>query len=195
MKSDDSSFFHRRGQRVRNSAAGRGSFGGHQTVPCKPHPGTSESGSDERLNSWKEIAAFMRRSVHSVRHWEKEEGLPVHRRQVRCRGKTVYAFKKELCDWWITDPSMERASDGWMDSWKEIAVYLRRSVRSARRWEKAKGLPVHRHFHAKGGSVYAYREDLDAWRNSQGSETERSERPPALRFRRRRSPSSLEYGD
>ena len=50
-----------------------------------------------------------------------------------------------------------------LDSWKEIAVYLHRSERSVRRWEKDERLPVHRHMHSKSGSVYAYREELDRW--------------------------------
>src|SRR5262249_2649035 len=50
-----------------------------------------------------------------------------------------------------------------LDSWKEIAAYLGREVRTAQRWEKLEGLPVHRHHHYKLGSVYAYRSELEAW--------------------------------
>lgn len=49
-------------------------------------------------------------------------------------------------------------------SWKAIAAYLDCSVRSARRWEAEEGLPVHRHMHKAQGTVYAYPEELDAWR-------------------------------
>jgi hypothetical protein len=51
-----------------------------------------------------------------------------------------------------------------LDSWKEIAAYLRRSVRCVQRWERAEGLPVLRHQHAKGATVYAYRHEVDQWR-------------------------------
>jgi hypothetical protein len=34
-----------------------------------------------------------------------------------------------------------------LESWKEIASYLRRTVRTVQRWEAAEGLPVHRHVH------------------------------------------------
>jgi len=51
-----------------------------------------------------------------------------------------------------------------LDSWKEIAAYLRRSVRCAQRWERMEGLPVLRHRHAKGATVYAYRHEVDRWR-------------------------------
>jgi tetratricopeptide (TPR) repeat protein len=53
-----------------------------------------------------------------------------------------------------------------LDSWKEIAAYLRRDERTVRRWEKSEGLPVHRHPHCKQSSVYAYRVELDAWWNN-----------------------------
>jgi TolB-like protein/Tfp pilus assembly protein PilF len=50
-----------------------------------------------------------------------------------------------------------------LDSWKEIASYLRRDVRTVQRWEKKEGLPVHRHLHDKLGSVYAYHNELTEW--------------------------------
>ena len=56
-----------------------------------------------------------------------------------------------------------RPSDDRLDSWKEIAAYLDRDVTTVQRWEKREGMPVHRHVHDKMGSVYASREELDAW--------------------------------
>lgn len=50
-----------------------------------------------------------------------------------------------------------------LDSWKEIAAYMRRDVTTVQRWERREGMPVHRHIHDKLGSVYASRRDLDAW--------------------------------
>src|SRR6266851_1593494 len=51
-----------------------------------------------------------------------------------------------------------------LDSWKEIASYLGRSVRTVQQWELTEELPVHRLQHSKYGSVYAFRSELDAWR-------------------------------
>src|SRR3954465_3580871 len=51
-----------------------------------------------------------------------------------------------------------------LDSWKEIATYLRREARTVQLWEKKGGLPVHRHFHQQLGSVYAFRSEVDRWR-------------------------------
>jgi len=50
-----------------------------------------------------------------------------------------------------------------LDSWKEIAAYLRRDIRTVQRWEKKEGLPVHRHQHHSLGSIYAYRKELAEW--------------------------------
>jgi TolB-like protein/Flp pilus assembly protein TadD len=50
-----------------------------------------------------------------------------------------------------------------LDSWKEIATYLKRDPRTVRRWERAEGLPVHRHQHGKKASVYAFAHEIDTW--------------------------------
>jgi Tol biopolymer transport system component len=50
-----------------------------------------------------------------------------------------------------------------LDSWKEIASYLGRGVRTVQRWEREEGLPVHRLAHEKRGSVYADKHEVDAW--------------------------------
>ena len=36
----------------------------------------------DRLDSWKEVAVHLGRSTRTVQRWEKEEGLPVHRREI-----------------------------------------------------------------------------------------------------------------
>ncbi len=56
-------------------------------------------------------------------------------------------------------PSPERQ----LESWKEIAAHLGRTIRTVQRWEQTEGLPVHRHEHHKRSSVYAYTADLDKW--------------------------------
>ena len=50
-----------------------------------------------------------------------------------------------------------------LDSWKTIAAYLGRSVRTAVRWADERGLPVH---HVPGGkrhAVFAYSDEIDSW--------------------------------
>lgn len=66
-----------------------------------------------------------------------------------------------------------------LNSWKEIAAYLRTSVRTVQRWERSEGLPVRRHSHANGGTVWANSQDLDQWLS------DRSRPAEALPARRR----------
>lgn len=49
-------------------------------------------------------------------------------------------------------------------SWKEIAVYLSRDVRTCLRWEKDLNLPVHRiNKHSSHSKVFAYKSEIDNW--------------------------------
>src|SRR6266550_1070389 len=59
---------------------------------------TSAPGATDRLDSWKEIAAYLNRDESTVRRWE-EEGLPVHRRAHK-KQASVYAYKSEIDAWW-----------------------------------------------------------------------------------------------
>ena len=54
----------------------------------------------------------------------------------------------------------------WLRGWKKIAAYLGRDVRSAQRYEKTRGLPVHREAGDGGpgaASVFAFPGELDEW--------------------------------
>lgn len=52
----------------------------------------------QRLDSWKEIAAFLGRAERTVKRWETERGLPV--RRVPGGGRSaVFAYTNELADW------------------------------------------------------------------------------------------------
>ena len=54
-----------------------------------------------------------------------------------------------------------------------------------RRWEEKEGLPVHRQQHDKRGSVYAYRWELDEWRESRRQLMEVENQPAAKAGSRR----------
>jgi TonB family protein len=61
-------------------------------------------------------------------------------------------------------PNLVRSlAENRLDSWKEIAAYLRREVRTVQRWEKTAGLPIHRFLVEKHGLIYAFKSELDAW--------------------------------
>ena len=53
---------------------------------------------EDRLDSWKEIAAYLNRDVTTVQRWEKREGMPVHR-HLHDRMGSVYASRAELDAW------------------------------------------------------------------------------------------------
>jgi Tol biopolymer transport system component len=58
----------------------------------------SEQSPKDRLDSWKEIAAYLDRDVTTVQRWEKREGMPVHRHLHGQLG-SVYALRSELDAW------------------------------------------------------------------------------------------------
>jgi Tol biopolymer transport system component len=74
------------------------------SVQATPSSRIGADGQGRRLESWKEIAAYLGRDVTTVRRWERHEGLPVHRLLHRKLG-SVYAYTAELDAWRI-----ERAS-------------------------------------------------------------------------------------
>jgi pentatricopeptide repeat protein len=62
----------------------------------EPSPVTPQS--EDRLDSWKAIAAYLGRDVTTVQRWEKRETMPVHRHVHDKRG-SVYALAPELDAW------------------------------------------------------------------------------------------------
>lgn len=65
-----------------------------------------------------------------------------------------------------------------LDSWKEIASYVKRQIRTVQRWEITEGLPIHRHQHSKHGSVYAYKSEIEVWwKARQGASKQRHPEP------------------
>ncbi|MGO8794875.1 MAG: hypothetical protein ACLQLC_08640 [Candidatus Sulfotelmatobacter sp.] len=61
-------------------------------------PANLDPADGKRLDSWKEIAAFLGRAERTVKRWENERGLPVHRVPGSGRG-SVFAYSNELVDW------------------------------------------------------------------------------------------------
>jgi len=76
----------------------------------------------------------------------------------------------------FNEQAMRPGEETPLESWKEIAAYLQRDVKTAHRWEKREGLPIHRHLHKSRASVYAYPSELDAWRANREPDTG-AERP------------------
>jgi len=60
---------------------------------------------------------------------------------------------------------------GRLNSWKAIARHLGRDVRTAMRWEKEAGMPIHRIPGPRDGrSVFAYVAELDTWLSGLGEQ-------------------------
>ena len=53
--------------------------------------------------------------------------------------------------------------DAKLESWKEIATFFDRDLRTVIRWEKELGLPIHRYPGKSKGRVYALESELKAW--------------------------------
>ena len=79
--------------------------------PAEPANRRDAAPAGSRLDSWKEIAAYLHRDVTTVRRWEKRERLPVHR-HVHDKLGTVYAFKSEIDEWWLGRGNHVGESDG-----------------------------------------------------------------------------------
>ena len=73
-----------------------------------------------RLESWKEIAAYLQRDVSTVIRWEKHEHLPVHRQHHLSRS-SIYAYPGELEAWRAhRKPAAESKRSTW---WRSIPAF------------------------------------------------------------------------
>jgi len=68
------------------------------SVEAVSTPNTHPDLRGRRLESWKEIAAYLGRDVTTVRRWERREGLPVYR-ILHSKLGSVYAYTTELDAW------------------------------------------------------------------------------------------------
>ena len=84
---------------------------------------------------------------------------PPNNRSVRSRQRTA----DDVVRFPVTRTPADQRATGLLTSWKNIAAYLDRGVRTVQRWERTLGLPVHR---MKGGQlapVFAYEHEVDRW--------------------------------
>jgi hypothetical protein len=59
---------------------------------------SNRGGQDDRLDSWKKIASYLKRDVSTVQRWERREAMPVHRHLHDKQG-SVFAFLGDRA-WW-----------------------------------------------------------------------------------------------
>jgi TolB-like protein/Tfp pilus assembly protein PilF len=92
---------------------------------------------------------------------------------------TCLSMPSDITD--LRDRPAEPPSVDRLNSWKEIAAYLKHSERTVRRWQE-EGLPVHRHAHKQRAGVYAYKPELDAWWGDDHTRLKELERAKAARL-------------
>jgi TolB-like protein/Flp pilus assembly protein TadD len=80
------------------------------SVQATSSPRTGADARGRRLESWKEIAAYLGRDVTTVRRWERREGLPVYR-LLHLKLGSVYAYTTELDAWRDKRATSTDASD------------------------------------------------------------------------------------
>src|SRR6202166_1800940 len=64
-----------------------------------PNGASNRGQLDDRLDSWKKIASYLKRDVSTVQRWERRESMPVHRHLHDKQG-SVFAFRTEVDAWW-----------------------------------------------------------------------------------------------
>ena len=79
------------------------------------------------LQGWKEIASYVARDVRTVRRWEKDRGLPVHRLPGGGRA-VVYAVSAELDRWMGHEPQENSSSAPSLSDTREHQPVLRPSA-------------------------------------------------------------------
>jgi len=94
---------------------------------------TSFPSPKSRLNSWKEVSAFLGKSERTVRRWEAERGLPVRRLPGAARS-SIYVDVEELQAWLDTtvpEPEVDHtpqssdpAASNRATPWRHPAVFL-----------------------------------------------------------------------
>jgi phage terminase Nu1 subunit (DNA packaging protein) len=84
-------------------------------------------------------------------------------------------------------------NDEVLNSWKEVASYLGRGVRTVQRWEQELGLPVRRPRGKSRSAVIAFKSELDNWlhhapaenlNNHEGHSEEKAPAVPPLKYSR-----------
>ena len=63
----------------------------------------------------------------------------------------------------LESPNRGSTMQSVLGSWKEIASYLGKGVRTVQRWERCSGLPIHRPSGTSKGVVIAFPAELDQW--------------------------------
>lgn len=89
------------------------------------------SDAGHRLESWKEIADFFGRDEKTVRRWEKNNALPVHRIPGGAKGR-VFAYRTELIEWLNTYKVPDRVTGSQEPRFDEPHESTKRALKGLR---------------------------------------------------------------
>lgn len=63
---------------------------------------------EERFDSWKEIADYLKRDVSTCIKWAKEYQLPVYRIDPKSLKSPIFAYKREIDLWFQSRGKQDR---------------------------------------------------------------------------------------
>jgi Tol biopolymer transport system component len=113
----------------------------------------------DRLDSWKKIAAFLKRDVSTVQRWERREGMPVHR-HVHDKQGSVFAYRSELDSWWKSRQIQLTEKSAAEEPSSEPAPLQRNALPVAQHWRAMLVLTL-----VAGAVVWFLIERKAVWRN------------------------------
>src|SRR5277367_5225111 len=153
-----------RPERLQSRPSARNIRNSKERAMGEPSPPTpiSQSAPEERLDSWKEIAAYLNRDVTTVQRWEKREGMPVHR-HLHDRMGSVYASRAEL-DAWTRSRNLPAAQDNGNDALPMPPAPPPRSLPFLTRWTLLLPLAAAVALLALAASLWLHRTDY-FWRS------------------------------
>ena len=108
----------------------------------------------------------MDRTIYAVTHVSHSPALGAQIYSCGLKGHIIIMAKgsnglSRLAD--TQQPTNSAGHQSLLNSWKEIAAYLGRGVRTVQRWEASLGLPVHRPKGKDRSAVLAIADEMDAW--------------------------------
>ena len=86
--------------------------------------------------------------------------------------RQVYLQQGDAAKMTVAPQATPSKTSNVLQSWKEISVYIKRSVRTCQRWENDAELPVHRPRATRRSPVFSIPAELDLWMKQQRVRTQ-----------------------
>src|SRR5579859_1808506 len=92
-----------------------------------------------------------------------------------------HAGLASVCKCFRIKPDIMVVNTDVLNSWKEVATYLGRGIRTVQRWERELGLPIRRPRGKLRSPIIAFRPELDRWLQSAPTAEKAKTAPAASR--------------